>query len=455
MSCSVVVVESSGLLWAAEEAGCRDTTFAGDRRNVLILSPVFAPNRLPYCFLFVFLAFIRHFPSRTPAVRTQTRQCAAAAEAKQRRRKRCMWRARGESRAGLATLMRQQDRLEGRVQNIDEHITKLESDKTLMKDAVSDLKERVRDRYQRMHSLLEAKQCESIQMLERTYRTYRRKNSQQVLQLNERRQQAEKLLSSVQAFFQRAADINFMKNTKPYQLLIDRSNLQLSSSVPPLLVGQISAHHFFSGLSTEEKNLRKILEEPINDASILEVVQTHSSSLGARSGLKKRKYGMAFLESATENSTSQHPPPFLYTNKMPLLTEPSQRDSNMFSDVLGQNAHSGQGHSHFLDTSNHHVMGQHPGAIFSSHLRGGGVSQQAVYEGRKVLMCSRPATARPLYPTHDSFAPINSQEYGPIPGSQPLQHLPMRGLIEASQASRGPDYFGLYSQSASKHYGTK
>lgn len=30
-------------------------------------------------------------------------------------------------------LMRQQDRLDGRVQNIDEQLTKLESDKTLMK----------------------------------------------------------------------------------------------------------------------------------------------------------------------------------------------------------------------------------------------------------------------------------------------------------------------------------
>lgn len=32
-----------------------------------------------------------------------------------------------------AMLMRQQERLEGRVQNIDEQLTKLESDKTLMK----------------------------------------------------------------------------------------------------------------------------------------------------------------------------------------------------------------------------------------------------------------------------------------------------------------------------------
>lgn len=34
-----------------------------------------------------------------------------------------------------AMLMRQQDRLEGRVQNIDEQLNKLESDKTLMKVA--------------------------------------------------------------------------------------------------------------------------------------------------------------------------------------------------------------------------------------------------------------------------------------------------------------------------------
>lgn len=76
---------------------------------------------------------------------------------------------------------------------------------------MSDLKERVRDQYQRMHALLEANQSETMQMLESTYTMYVRKNSQQVLQLNERRQEAEKLLSSVQAFFQRADSFNFMK----------------------------------------------------------------------------------------------------------------------------------------------------------------------------------------------------------------------------------------------------
>lgn len=78
-------------------------------------------------------------------------------------------------------------------------------------DAVSELKERVRAQYQRMHALLEANQAETVQMLENTFTVYVRKNSQQVLQLNERRQQAEKLLSSVQTFFQRSESINFMK----------------------------------------------------------------------------------------------------------------------------------------------------------------------------------------------------------------------------------------------------
>lgn len=76
---------------------------------------------------------------------------------------------------------------------------------------MSELKERARAQYQRMHALLEANQAETMQMLESTYNSYVRKNSQQVLQLNERRHEAEKLLSSVQTFFQKAGCLNFMK----------------------------------------------------------------------------------------------------------------------------------------------------------------------------------------------------------------------------------------------------
>lgn len=78
-------------------------------------------------------------------------------------------------------------------------------------DAVAELKERVRAQYQRMHARLEANQAETMQMLDSTYTMYVRKSSQQVLQLNERHQEAEKLLSSVHTFFQRTDSINFMK----------------------------------------------------------------------------------------------------------------------------------------------------------------------------------------------------------------------------------------------------
>lgn len=76
---------------------------------------------------------------------------------------------------------------------------------------MSELKERVRAQYQMMHALLEVNQAETVQMLGNTFTVFVRKNSQQVLQLSEKRREAEKLLSSVQTFFQRSDGINFMK----------------------------------------------------------------------------------------------------------------------------------------------------------------------------------------------------------------------------------------------------
>ncbi|XP_053292842.1 E3 ubiquitin-protein ligase TRIM8a [Pleuronectes platessa] len=342
-----------------------------------------------------------------------------------------------------ATLMRQQDRLEGRVQTIDEQLAKLEADKTLMKDTVSDLKERVRAQYQRMHRLLEENQSDTMQMLESTCSVYGRKQSQQVLQLNERRQEAEKLLSSVQTFLQKADNINFMKNTKPYQMLMDRSTSHLISAMPPLGLGQLNSDHLLSELSTREKNLRKMLEEPLNESAIVEIVQSRAGSAGSQLGTssapQKRKYSMAFMGSKTENSTSQNP-------------------------------HPSSSHIRLLDSPAHHIMGvgssssHHSGTIFpSSHFPSGGASQQAMYEGRKVLMCTlnncccsrAPAPrARPPYPPSGSFAPMTSQEFPPH-GSQPLQHFPMGGLMVGSQAARHPDFYELYGQPSAKHYGTK
>lgn len=213
--------------------------------------------------------------------------------------------------------------------------------------------------------------------------------------------------------------------------------------------------------------------EPFNESPLLEIVQSHSSSassqLGTSSGIQKRKYSMAFLEANPENS--QNPPPLLYSSKKPFLANQGHRASSVYaSEVLSQNPHTGPGHSRLLDTSAHHMVGlgssssHHSGTIFpSSHFSSVGASQQAVYEGRKVLMCTccsraPAACARPPYPASDTFPSVTSQEFAPhapLPASQPLQHFPMRGLMETSHTARHAEFYGLYGQSSTKHYGTK
>ncbi|XP_071760075.2 E3 ubiquitin-protein ligase TRIM8a [Centroberyx gerrardi] len=374
-------------------------------------------------------------------------------------------------------LMRQQERLDGRVQNIDEQLSKLESDKTMMKDAVSELKERVRAQYQRMHALLEADLNETMQLLDSAHSLHRQKNSHQALQLKERRQEADKLLSSAQMFFQRAENINFMKNTKPYQLLKDRSNSHLGSALPPHRVSQLNSHHFLSGLSTREQNLRKMLEEPFSESPILQTVLSHSgctgSSAGAGPGTEKRKYGMAFPESKPGTSTSQD---LASSSKKAFVADQSHRGSSLYSSGgLSQTPHTGPNPSRGLGSSAHHIVGlgssssHHSGTMFSPlHFPGGGASQQAMlpqYEGRKVLMCTLdncccPGAAprgRPAHPAPNSFPWIPSQEFNPhaqLPSGQPLQGLSMRGLMDVSQTARAPGFYGLYGQSSAKHYVT-
>lgn len=76
---------------------------------------------------------------------------------------------------------------------------------------VSELKERVRAQYQRMHALLEADQAGTVQMLGDTLAACVRKTAQPALLLKEKRREAEKLRRSLQVFFQRSASLNFMK----------------------------------------------------------------------------------------------------------------------------------------------------------------------------------------------------------------------------------------------------
>ena len=73
------------------------------------------------------------------------------------------------------------------------------------------LKEEVRMQYQKMQQLLEEDLGKTLEVLEKARSKFCQENSSQVLQLNERRQEAKKLLSSVQVLFDKADDINFMK----------------------------------------------------------------------------------------------------------------------------------------------------------------------------------------------------------------------------------------------------
>lgn len=81
----------------------------------------------------------------------------------------------------------------------------------VVQDKVQQLKEEVRVQYHKMHQLLEDDLGRTLEVLDKAHSKYCQENSTQTLQLNERRQEAKKLLSSVQVVFDKAEDINIMK----------------------------------------------------------------------------------------------------------------------------------------------------------------------------------------------------------------------------------------------------
>ncbi len=80
-----------------------------------------------------------------------------------------------------------------------------------VQDKVRQLKEEVRVQYHKMHQLLEDDLGRTLEVLDKAHSKYCQENSTQTLQLNERCQEAKKLLSSVQVVFDKAEDINIMK----------------------------------------------------------------------------------------------------------------------------------------------------------------------------------------------------------------------------------------------------
>ncbi|XP_047183404.1 E3 ubiquitin-protein ligase TRIM8-like isoform X2 [Scophthalmus maximus] len=322
-------------------------------------------------------------------------------------------------------LLRQQDRLVGHLKDIDEQLTKLEANKTQMKDTVSELEERVRAQDQRMHRLQEVNQAETMQGLESTHFMYDRNHTQKVQQLIERRQETEKYLDSVQKFIKDSDTISFMKDTKQYHLLMYRSGCHLIGAKPRLGLDGLNPDHLLSHLPTEEKNLQIVLENPLTEAPSLESAQSRFSSavpqMGTRSGLQRRTYSVAFSGSSTEES-------------FPSLKR----------FLPDQSHHSG---TNYPPTSPVEVPPNKPCT-----------TRREPMCKLITCCCSRApaAHARPLYPASASFPSVTSLEFpahAPWPASQPLQHFPVREQTEASQTTRRPRLlpaFKLFSTEKSR-----
>lgn len=78
-------------------------------------------------------------------------------------------------------------------------------------EKVSQLKDEVRLQYEKMHQILDEDLRKTMEILDKAQAKFCNENAAQVLHLNERMQEAKKLLSSVQVMFDKTEDINFMK----------------------------------------------------------------------------------------------------------------------------------------------------------------------------------------------------------------------------------------------------
>lgn len=78
-------------------------------------------------------------------------------------------------------------------------------------EKVSQLKDEVRLQYEKMHQILDEDLRKTMEILDKAQAKFCNENAAQVLHLNERMQEAKKLLSSIQVMFDKTEDINFMK----------------------------------------------------------------------------------------------------------------------------------------------------------------------------------------------------------------------------------------------------
>ncbi|KAG5262392.1 hypothetical protein AALO_G00274660 [Alosa alosa] len=386
-------------------------------------------------------------------------------------------------------LIKQQERLDDRSQDMEEQLYKLETDKCLVESKVERLRQEVQLQYQKMQQLLEDDLAKTVAVLDKAHARFCQENAAQCLQLRHRQQDAHKLLQTAQALFDKSEDINFMKNTKSVKILMDRSQSCVGTALPPHKVGSLSSKLFLAEISKKEKSLRKMLEVPFSAPSgFLQSVPAYVCGVSS-SGAEKRRHSSAFPEgsgsgrdpSSSSSSSSSSAAKQSFLGPSPLPEPPSSQPG---AGACGSAHHvaglSGGSRGSVGGASGGGSVGpgggsqplHHTGSVFtSSHYSSGGggaSSQQAMlpqYGGRKILMCTVdncycsgvPSVSghrsHPPYPRSGSFPwAVSPQDYPPA--LPPTSSMPVRDWIEASQTHRHPDFYSLYGQASTKHYVT-
>ncbi|KAB0392829.1 hypothetical protein E2I00_018199, partial [Balaenoptera physalus] len=307
-------------------------------------------------------------------------------------------------------LMKQQDRLEEREQDIEDQLYKLESDKRLVEEKVSQLKE------------------ETVEVLDKAQAKFCSENAAQALHLGERMQEAKKLLGSLQLLFDKTEDVSFMKNTKSVKILMDRTQTCTGSSLSPPKIGHLNSKLFLNEVAKKEKQLRKMLEGPFSTpVPFLQSVPLYPCGYGAAS------------TASGEGQSGQPLGPCSSTQHLVALPGGAQP--------------------------------VHSSPVFPpSQYPNGSAAQQPMlpqYGGRKILVCSVDNCYCSSVANHGGHQPyprsghfpwtVPSQEYShalpPTPSvPQSLPSLAVRDWLDASQQPGHQDFYRVYGQPSTKHY---
>ncbi|XP_015414756.1 PREDICTED: probable E3 ubiquitin-protein ligase TRIM8 [Myotis davidii] len=358
-------------------------------------------------------------------------------------------------------LMKQQDRLEEREQDIEDQLYKLESDKRLVEEKVSQLKEEVRLQYEKLHQLLDEDLGQTVEVLDKAQAKFCSENAAQALHLGERMQEAKKLLGSLQLLFDKTEDVSFMKNTKSVKILMDRTQTCTGNSLSPPKIGHLNSKLFLNEVAKKEKQLRKMLEGPFSTpVPFLQSVPLYPCGVSS-SGAEKRKHSMAFPEAS-----------FLETSSGPVGSQYGAAGTASGEGQSGQPLGPCSSTQHLVALPGG-AQPVHSSPVFPpSQYPNGSAAQQPMlpqYGGRKILVCSVDNCYCSSVANHGGHQPyprsghfpwtVPSQEYShPLPPApsvpQSLPGLAVRDWLDASQQPGHQDFYRVYGQPSTKHYVT-